>query len=97
LRSSLGGVQCRIDGDKGSMTFDFHNNMILSLSGKETYSVDLTDTKFVSSHAGSMADFLIAIENDKEPSVSGKRNLATIKTIIAEDKSTKLGGRWVMC
>lgn len=97
LRSSLGGVQCRIDGSKGSITFDFGSNMILDISGKEAYNVDLSETNFVSSHAGSMADFLIAIEENKEPSVSGKRNLATIKTVIAEDKSARLGGRWVIC
>jgi predicted dehydrogenase len=97
LRSSLGGVQCRIDGDKGSITFDFHSNLILDISGKETCELDLSGSSFVNSHAGSMGDFLIAIEEDKESSVSGKRNLATIKTVIAEDKSAKLGGKWVIC
>ncbi len=99
LRSSLGGVQCRIDGDKGSMKFDFHGELIIQSSslGEELYKLDLSESSFVNSHAGSMADFLIAIEDDKEPSVSGNRNLATIKTVIAEDKSARLGGRWVMC
>jgi len=43
-----------------------------------------------------MGDFLIAIEEDREPLVSGRRNLATIRTILAEDESAKVGGRWVV-
>jgi predicted dehydrogenase len=99
LRSSLSGVECRIDGSKGSITFDFNNNMIIdsSVLGKGLCKLDLSGSNFVSSHAGSMGDFLVAIEENKEPSVSGKRNLATIRTIIAEDKSARLGGRWIMC
>jgi len=99
LRSSLGGVECRIDGSKGSITFDFNNNLILdsNVLGKGPCQFDLSGSNFVSSHAGSMSDFLIAIEEDKEPSVSGRRNLATIQTVIAEDKSAKLGGKWILC
>jgi predicted dehydrogenase len=99
LRSSLGGVECRIDGSKGSMTFDFNSSLILdsNVLGKGHCQLDLSGSNFVSSHAGSMSDFLIAIEEDKEPSVSGRRNLATIQTVIAEDKSAKLGGKWVLC
>ena len=99
LRSSLGGVECRIDGDKGSIKFDFNNNLIIDskVLGKGACKLDLSGSSFVSSHAGSMGDFLLAIEEGREPSVSGKNNLATIKTVIAEDKSAKLGGKWVVC
>jgi predicted dehydrogenase len=99
LRSSLGGVECRIDGSKGSMTFDFNSNLILdsNVLGKSPCQLDLSGLNFVSSHAGSMADFLIAIEDNREPSVSGKRNLATIRTVVAEDTSARLGGKWVIC
>lgn len=99
LRSSLGGVECRIDGDKGSIKFDFNNNLVIDskVLGKGALMLDLTGSNFVSSHAGSMGDFLLAIEENEEPSVSGKDNLATIRTVIAEDKSARLGGKWIIC
>lgn len=99
LRSSLGGVECRIDGSKGSITFDFNGDLTLdsNVLKKGPCKLDLSGLNFVSSHAGSMADFLIAIEENKEPSVSGNRNLATIRTVIAEDTSARLSGRWVLC
>ena len=96
LRSSIGGVQCRVDGDKGSLAFDFHSSLIMesSILGKKC-ELDTSGLDFVSSHCGSMADFLIAIEEDKEPMVSGRRNLPTIRTILAEDESARAGGKWV--
>lgn len=96
LRSHLGGVQCRIDGNKGSLKFNFHNELCIDF-GKGPLMLDTKELNFVSSHCGSMADFLIAIEEDKEPSVSGRRNLQTIITILAEDESAKAGGKWVYC
>ena len=44
-----------------------------------------------------MADFLIALEEDTEPMVSGQRNLPTIRAILAEDESARSGGEWVPC
>jgi predicted dehydrogenase len=110
LRSNLHGVQCRVDGDKGSLVFDFHSTLVLesSILGKETYipplggvgggyTLDTSGLNYVSSHSGSMGDFLMAIEEDREPLVSGRRNLSTIRTILAEDESARSGGRWVTC
>ena len=98
LRSSLDGVQCRVDGDKGSLVFDFNSTLTLesSILGKGVCTLDTSGLNYVSSHCGSMGDFLIAIEEDREPLVSGRRNLATIRTILAEDESAKVGGRWVV-
>ncbi len=99
LRSSLGGVQCRVDGDKGSLIFDFGSNLTLESSelGEGTYMLDTSGLNFVSSFAGSMGDFLMALEADTEPMVSGRRNLSTIRTIMAEDESARAGGKWVHC
>jgi len=99
LRSSLGAVQCRVDGDKGSLVFDFDSTLVLesSVLGKGAHTIEASDLNFVSSHCGSMADVLIAIEEDREPLVSGRRNLSTIRTILAEDESARSGGRWVSC
>jgi len=99
LRSNLHSVQCRVDGGKGSLVFDFHSTLVLeaSILGKETHTLDTSGLNYISSHSGSMGDFLLAIEEDREPLVSGRRNLATIRTILAEDESARLGGRWVTC
>ena len=66
-----------------------------SILGKETRTIEATG--FISSHCGSMGDLLIAIEDDREPLGSGRRNLSTIRTILAEDESARAGGRWVSC
>ena len=95
LRSSLGGVQCRVDGDKGSLVFDFGSALTLDSSALGKRSLDTSGLEFVSSFAGSMGNFLMAIEDDTEPMVSGRRNLATIRTVVAEDESARSGGRWV--
>ena len=99
LRSSLGGVQCRVDGDKGSLALDFGSKLLLesSVLGKGTHAIDTSGLDFVSSFAGSIGGFLRAIEEDEEPPVSGRKNLATIRTVIAEDESARSGGRWVSC
>lgn len=96
LSSHLGGVQCRIDGSKGSLIFNFHEELSIDF-GEGPCLLDTKGLDFVSSHCGSMADFLIAIEEDKEPTVSGRQNLQTITTILAEDESAKAGGKWVYC
>ena len=99
LRSSLGGVQCRIDGDKGSLVFDFQDKIQIESAtiGEGPHLLNMSQGKWCDSFAGSMADFLIAIENDTEPMVSARRNLATMRAIIAEDASARAGGEWVCC
>ncbi|MBD3184677.1 hypothetical protein GF312_20520 [Candidatus Poribacteria bacterium] len=99
LRSHLRGTQCRVDGSKGSLKFDFHNNLVIQseILGKESFRLNTKEADFTSSFAGSMGDFLISIEQDKEPSVSGRRNLATIKTVSAEHESSMKGGKWINC
>jgi len=98
LRSSLGGSQCRVDGDKGSIVFDFWGswlNLESHLLGKGVFTLDTSKLHYPESFCGSMGDFLIALEEDREPLVSGRSNLATIRTILAEDQSARAGGEWV--
>jgi len=101
LRASaaLGGVRCRVDGDRGSMVFDFDSSLTLESSrlAGGARSLDTSGLTYVSSFAGSMGDFLIAIEGGREPQVSARRNLATMRTILAEDASARAGGQWVSC
>lgn len=101
LRTSgaMGGVRCRVDGDKGSVVFDFDSQLTIesSVLGGGPRTLDTTGHTYVSSFAGSMGDFLLAIEEGREPLVSARRNLATVRTFMAEDRSTREGGAWVAC
>jgi predicted dehydrogenase len=101
LRASgaMGCVRCRVDGDKGSVVFDFDNALTLesAVLGGGPRSLDTAGLTYVSSFAGTMGDFLLAIEEAREPLVSARRNLATIRTIFAEDRSTREGGAWLPC
>ena len=44
-----------------------------------------------------MGDFLISIEDGREPLVSARSNLATLRTVLAEHRSARAGGQWVRC
>ncbi len=96
-RSHMLGQRSRIDGTKGTLMFDFNENLTIESEelGDGAFQLDATEFDQPGSFAGSMADFLIAIENEREPTVSARRNMVTIRTIVAEDESAKAGGRWV--
>jgi len=99
LRSSLASVVCRVDGSEGSMLFDFMDKLqIQSKSlGEKVYTMQTSSAGPVESFACSMGDFLLTLEEDREPMVSGRNNLATIRTIFAEDRSARAGGEWTDC
>ena len=97
LRSSLSGVECRIDGDKGSVVFDFDTRLVVQseLLGVGPHTLDMTDIDYGGSFAGSMCDFLMAIEDDREPMVNAADNMTTIRTVLAEERSAQKGGVWI--
>ena len=97
VRSDMTGVECRIDGDKGSLVFDFFTRMRISCdaTGKGVREVDFSGVQFGDSFVGSMADFLCAVEEKREPMVSARKNLATVRTFLAEHESARRGGEWV--
>jgi predicted dehydrogenase len=98
LRSPLVSQPCRIDGDGGSLVFDMSNGLLTLASarlGGAPRAIDSSSTAYPSSFAGSMGDFLTALEDGREPAVCGKSNLATIRTILAEHASAVAGGMWV--
>jgi len=97
LRSDLRGQQCRVDGAEGSLVFDFSGGLRLDCASLEggPYELDTTGSSYIDSHSGSMSDFLSAIEEDREPLVSGRRNIPTIQTVVAESESVSAGGKWV--
>lgn len=97
LRSSLGGVQCRVDGTKGSAVFDFYrDHLVVDCEATDgPQGVDLSPLSAIPSVAGSMADVMRALESGTEPAVSGRRNLATLRAVFAEHESTLRGGEWM--
>ena len=95
LRSSLTSTQCRVDGDEGSVVFAGDLLLESKQLGDERYTVTMTETGHVNSMCGTMGDLLLSIEEQREPLVSARRNLATIRHILAEKKSAESGGVWV--
>ncbi|HSV74157.1 MAG TPA: Gfo/Idh/MocA family oxidoreductase [Chthonomonadales bacterium] len=97
LRSSLTAQPCRIEGDCGSLVFDLWGDHVIIESqrlGGGPRRLDAAALRLAPSFAGSMGDFLLAIEEGREPEVSGRRNLATIRTVLAEHRSAQAGGVW---
>jgi hypothetical protein len=45
--------------------------------------------------AGSMGDLLLSIEQNREPLVSARRNLATLNAVFSDQKSSEQGGAWL--
>jgi predicted dehydrogenase len=98
LRSTLGSRRCRIDGDAGSLVFELSGNRLTLDSkplGRGVVSLDVTPPEPVYSQCGSMGDLLISIEEGREPLVSARRNLATMRQVLAEQAGVKLGGAWM--
>jgi predicted dehydrogenase len=98
VRSSLVGDRCRVDGDAGSVVFDFAGEEILLESARLGHGVrrlDTTGMDWPDALCGSMGDLLLSIEEGREPLVSGRRNLPTVRTVFAEIESARDGGSWV--
>ncbi len=90
-------VYCRVDGDAGTLSFDFWAGTVRMESnrlGDGMVHLDLSGCAYPGSFAGSIADFLLAVETGAEPTVSVQRNLATMRTVIAERDSARAGGAW---
>ncbi|MFW6161501.1 MAG: Gfo/Idh/MocA family protein [Planctomycetota bacterium] len=99
LRSRLEDVECRIEGDGGSIVCDFDRRLVLDSAelGGGPRRLNVPEGAYAASFAGSMGDFLLAIETGREPQVSARRNLPTMRTILAETASAAQGGAWVDC
>lgn len=98
LRSDLGCTRCRVDGDAGSIVFDLYKTELTIHSeqtGDEPCEIDLGGRQLASSFSGPMGDLLISIEDGCEPMTSARRNLATMRHVLAEDRSAKDGGVWI--
>jgi predicted dehydrogenase len=98
VQSSNGSNRCRIDGSKGSLLFDFAAEQLTidsQLLDRGALRLSATNMNWPHALCGSMGDFLIAIEEGREPLVSGRRNLPTIQTVMAEIESARKDGQWI--
>ena len=98
LRSTLGSRRCRIDGDAGSVVFDLSGSTLTIESNRLKNGpavMNVSDENAPRSQCGSMGDLLIALEQGREPMVSARRNLATMRQVLAEEESVRRGGEWM--
>jgi predicted dehydrogenase len=96
LRSSLTRSQCRVDGDEGSLLFNLHGDRLIlhseALGGGPR---EVVFDELLPSMCGTMGDLLISLEEGREPQVSARRNLATIRHVLADQESACQGGAWI--
>ena len=98
LRSALGCARCRVDGDAGSLVFDLYGADLIihcARTGQAPCKLNLAGTHMASSFSGPMGDLLIALEEGREPETSARRNLPTIRHVLAEERSARAGGAWI--
>jgi predicted dehydrogenase len=98
VRSGATGAMCRIDGSEGSLVFPMSGDYVEIYSSRldnEPARLDLSTLNLAHSMAGSMGDLLLSIEQKREPSVSARRNLATLNAVFSDQKSSEQGGAWL--
>ncbi len=97
LRSTLSSARCRVDGDAGSIVFDLYGTDLTiqcARTGEAPCKLDLAGVHLNSSFSGPMGDLLISLEEGREPETSARRNMPTIRHVLAEERSAKAGGAW---
>ncbi len=97
LQGGMPSERCRVDGDQGSLRFGLWGGRIELASrriGPDPVEVDGSAGQFLPSQAGAMGDLLLAIEEGREPQVSARRNLATVRHVLADERSARAGGIW---
>jgi predicted dehydrogenase len=98
VRSGATGAMCRIDGNAGSLVFPMSGDYLEIYSAKldgEPARFDLKPLQLSHSMAGSMGNLLLSIEQNREPLVSARRNLATLNAVFSDQKSSEQGGVWM--
>ncbi len=98
LRSGMRRDECRVEGDRGSLLFSVWGTGLI-LDSQEVpggpYRLALEGVLLPGSFCGPMGDFLASVEKGREPTVSARRNLATLRQVLAEHRSAQEGGIWV--
>jgi predicted dehydrogenase len=98
VRSGATSAMCRIDGDEGSLVFPMSGDYVEIYSARlnhEPARLDLSTLNLSHSMAGSMGDLLLSIEQNREPLVSARRNLATLNAVFSDQKSSEQHGVWL--
>ena len=98
LRSALRETRCRVDGDAGSLVFDLYGSDLTihcARTGQAPCRLNLAGTHWASSFSGPMGDLLISLEEGREPETSARRNLPTMRHVLAEERSARAGGAWI--
>jgi predicted dehydrogenase len=96
LAAADSAMPCRIDGTEGTLTFEVYGNELKITSSKLSGPRVLkASPEWKGSLAYSMGDLLLSIEQDRDPEVSAKQNLATLAQTLAEQQAASAGGAWV--
>lgn len=96
LATGESSMPVRIDGTEGSLTFEVYGDTVRIASTKLPEPRLLTaPSTWHNSLAYSMGDLLLSIEQERDPEVSAKHNLATLAQVLAEQKAASAGGAWV--
>lgn len=93
IGSSLVGNRCRIDGDAGTLIYDFAGKEML-LSCREYPSgvkIDTTECSFPESICGSTGEFLLSLEEGRESALSIQQHLPVMRVLDEQVRSAKLG------
>lgn len=96
-RGGLPSDQARIEGDAGTLLFSLWGDTLTLRSdriGPGPVTVAGKPEGFLSSFCGPMADLQLSLEENREPRISARRNLATIRQVLAEHASAAQGGAW---
>lgn len=98
LRSGMQRNECRVEGDRGSLVFSVWGTELI-LDSQELADgprrLEFHAGALPNSFCGPIGDFLASVESGREPTISARRNLATLRQVIAEHRSAQAGGVWV--
>jgi predicted dehydrogenase len=98
-RGGVSRYHARVEGESGTLHFPIWGDEDLTLCserlGDEPVQVACSPEGFLNSFVGPIADLMRALEDGREPALSGRRNLQTLRQVFAEKESTARNGEWV--
>ena len=98
-QGGLSKERARVEGEAGTLDFPVWGDGEFILRsqklGPDPVQVKWSTNGYLKSFAGPMADLLRAVEDGREPALSGRRNLQTLRQVFAERESSNRHGEWV--
>lgn len=85
----------RVDGDRGSVEWELWGDRLTLSTAAGTQTFSASTFGLPNSMAGPMGDFLAGVEDGVEPTVSGRKNLAVLRHVFADQASSLAGGEWI--